>query len=183
MHWQGRCLKDLWERQQLWINGEACLILTGTAYGQALLKIQQAAVRWLNRCQTQWKIRTLLWGLSTSENAAQRTAADGLAVSQQGQATSWRAASGIRLMLLGTGGRCELTKGWLSGAAAIPRGVSAMLGYRSQTDRVTWTSLTNCICNASLFMISFIILIWWLYISGVQIVPTTGWGGEVKMWN
>lgn len=148
MHWRGRCLKDLWKRQQLWINGEACLILTGTAYGQALLKIQQAAVKWLNRCQTQWKIRTPLWRLSTSENAAQRTAADGLALSQKGQATSWRAVSGIRLVLLVTGGRCELTKGWLSGAAAIPRGVSALLGCCSSTVQVTETflSLTNCIC-------------------------------------
>lgn len=82
-HWERRCLKDLQKRQQLWINTQACLMSTGTAYGQALLKIWYAAVRWLNRCQTLWKIRTPLWGLSTSENAACRTAADGLASSQQ----------------------------------------------------------------------------------------------------
>lgn len=97
-HWERRRLKNLQKRQQLWINTQACLISTGTAYGQALLKIWYAAVRWLNKRQTLWKIRTPLWELSTCENAACRTAADGLAPSQQAQNTVWRAASRIGLI-------------------------------------------------------------------------------------
>lgn len=60
-------------------------------------KCWYAAVRWLNRCQSLWKIRASLWGLSTSAKAACRTAADGLASSQQAQITVPRAARGIGL--------------------------------------------------------------------------------------
>lgn len=163
MHWQRRHLKNLQKRPQLWINTEACLISTGTAYGQALLKIRHAAVRWLNRCQARWKIRTPLWGLSTSEKTAQRTAADGLALSQQGQATSWRAASRIRLM------RCAGQEADTSWQENLPKRYIFHVGILYFIWSSFWTSLylTSCVCNALIIMINFTIFIWWFCIFAV----------------
>lgn len=168
MHWQRRCLKNLQKRPQLWINTEACLISTGTAYGQAFLKIRHAAVRWLNRCQARWKIRTPLWGLSTSEKTAQRTAADALALSQQGQAASWRAASRIGLTCCG-GRKADASwqeNGWqenLPKRYVFHVGILCFIWSNYRTSLF----LTSCICNALIIMISFTTFIWWLCISVV----------------